>query len=62
MYEHFIHTCYLNLLSNMQLSKNCFVIRRMRRIGPIGRIIKLLVEVNGFEPMTPCVQGRCSPS
>ena len=21
-----------------------------------------LVEVNGFEPMTPCVQGRCSPS
>ena len=22
----------------------------------------LLVEVNGFEPMTPCVQGRCSPS
>jgi hypothetical protein len=21
-----------------------------------------LVEVNGIEPMTPCVQGRCSPS
>jgi len=21
-----------------------------------------LVEVNGFEPMTFCVQGRCSPS
>ncbi len=19
-----------------------------------------MVEVNGFEPMTPCVQGRCS--
>ncbi len=21
-----------------------------------------VVEANGFEPMTPCVQGRCSPS
>jgi len=21
-----------------------------------------LVEVNGFEPMTPCVQGRRSPN
>src|SRR5581483_10555584 len=21
-----------------------------------------LVEVNGFEPMTPCLQSRCSPS
>ena len=25
------------------------------------KILKL-VEVNGFEPMTPCVQGRCSPN
>ena len=24
--------------------------------------LQILVEVNGFEPMTPCVQGRCSPS
>jgi hypothetical protein len=23
---------------------------------------KLMVEVNGFEPMTPCLQSRCSPS
>jgi len=21
-----------------------------------------LVEVNGIEPMTPCLQSRCSPS
>jgi len=21
-----------------------------------------LVELNGFEPMTPCLQSRCSPS
>ena len=22
----------------------------------------LLVEMMGFEPMTPCLQGRCSPN
>ena len=22
----------------------------------------ILVEMMGFEPMTPCLQGRCSPS
>ena len=22
----------------------------------------VLVEVNGFEPMTPCLQGKCSPN
>jgi len=22
----------------------------------------LLVEPSGFEPLTPCLQGRCSPS
>ena len=25
-------------------------------------ISRLLVEVNGIEPMTPCLQSRCSPS
>ena len=24
--------------------------------------IRYLVEMMGFEPMTPCLQGRCSPS
>ena len=22
----------------------------------------ILVEMKGFEPLTPCLQGRCSPS
>ena len=26
----------------------------------IHYVKELLVENNGFEPMTPCVQGRCS--
>ncbi len=25
-------------------------------------ICKILVEVNGIESMTPCLQSRCSPS
>ena len=33
----------------------------MRIIRIMGNMI-ILVEVNGIEPMTPCVQGRCSPS
>ena len=28
----------------------------------LAKKIDLLVEVNGFEPMTSCVQGRRSPS
>ena len=26
------------------------------------KLLQLLVEMMGFEPMTPCLQGRCSPS
>ena len=27
-----------------------------------GLLFGVLVEMMGFEPMTPCLQGRCSPS
>ena len=29
---------------------------------PVSNICTLLVEMNGIEPMTPCLQSRCSPS
>ena len=29
---------------------------------PVDANRKVLVEVNGIEPMTPCLQSRCSPS
>ena len=32
------------------------------RFGKLGLGIQSMVEVNGFEPMTSCVQGRRSPS
>ena len=41
----------LPLLSDLPLCK--------RTRGPCHRKV---VEANGFEPMTPCLQGRCSPS
>jgi hypothetical protein len=25
-------------------------------------LLKRLVDVTGFEPVTPCLQSRCSPS
>jgi len=25
-------------------------------------LFKKLVEISGIEPLTPCLQGRCSPS
>ena len=28
----------------------------------ICRTVRFVVEMMGFEPMTPCLQGRCSPS
>ena len=27
-----------------------------------GVLLQPLVEMNGIEPMTPCLQSRCSPS
>ena len=34
------------------------------RKGPArcARRLSLLVEINGIEPLTPCLQSRCSPS
>ena len=26
------------------------------------RVLSTLVEMRGFEPLTPCLQGRCSPN
>ena len=30
--------------------------------GPNLLCLHMLVEMSGFEPPTPCVQGRCSPA
>ena len=34
----------------------------VRSIFPFGCRLCRLVEMMGFEPMTPCLQGRCSPN
>ena len=31
-------------------------------VAPVHLTSKEVVEMNGFEPMTPCLQSRCSPS
>ena len=32
------------------------------RSSQTTKMLRILVEVRGFEPLTPCLQGRCSPS
>src|SRR5208283_5069021 len=32
------------------------------QISDLKSLLKSMVEVNGIEPMTPCLQSRCSPS
>ena len=54
----------------MSLGQSCFlqiiyyyaIVKELFRKKPLRTPYKSLVEANGFEPMTPCVQGRCSPS
>jgi hypothetical protein len=29
---------------------------------PFRNLLKRLVDVTGIEPVTPCLQSRCSPS
>ena len=38
------------------------VLRRLPFSGRLPSFFQSLVEMNGFEPMTPCLQSRCSPS
>jgi hypothetical protein len=35
---------------------------RKQALGMLSGGIDEMVEVNGIEPMTPCLQSRCSPS
>ena len=32
------------------------------RSSQTTKMLRILVEVRGFEPLTPCLQGRCSPN
>jgi hypothetical protein len=51
-------SCYLSKLSK----SNCVDQPLARSMVPCPRSRLLVVEVNGFEPMASCVQGRRSPS
>ena len=31
-------------------------------VRPSLKVLPLMVEMKGFEPLTPCLQGRCSPN
>ena len=50
---------YFFTLSNMSKIAY-FIFLSKNRIDSFHSSILLFVENNGFEPLTPCVQGRCS--
>ncbi len=49
----------INILCNCQRTK-IFIDMDLLKVSRAST--KLMVEVNGFEPMTSCVQGRRSPN
>ena len=42
------------------MSKIVYLTRMLRVWIELRSILLGIVENNGFEPLTPCVQGRCS--
>ena len=47
------YTEYLDSLSDIELKCH------NQEVSLLGRIF---MEMEGFEPLTPCLQGRCSPN
>ena len=45
-----------------QLKSNTYNPKKEKKAGNLSDLIINMVELKGFEPLTPCVQGRCSPS
>jgi hypothetical protein len=46
-------------IKRLSLSLGC---RRDSSGGELGTANEVLVELTGIEPVTPCLQSRCSPS
>ena len=52
-----------NLPANLRsFGSACFQIGVTIKMAAIGKQRMILVELIGIEPMTPCLQSRCSPN
>jgi hypothetical protein len=40
----------------------CYSSSRLRLSFPVSKSGDVVVELTGIEPVTPCLQSRCSPS
>ena len=59
----FRHGYSSNILSCMNpLTLPCASARRVRVFIQVVILFIIIVEMKGFEPLTPCLQGRCSPN
>ena len=56
----------INLITLLTFQRTCVNRNLKQRIKkgliPYSKLQYVVVEVSGLEPLTPCVQGRCSPS
>jgi hypothetical protein len=56
----------INLITLLTFQRTCVNRNLKQRIKseliPYFKLQEVVVEVSGLEPLTPCVQGRCSPS
>ncbi len=47
--------------SNQTTAETASVVFYHQPESPV-HVMLVMVEVSGLEPLTPCVQGRCSPN
>ena len=54
-FHHVLRTIYscIHALAQASLRRACL---------PEQALLMAIVEIKGFEPLTPCLQGRCSPN
>ena len=54
-FHHVLRTIYscIHALAQASLRRACL---------PEQVLLMAIVEIKGFEPLTPCLQGRCSPN
>ena len=53
---------YLDFVFVVNLLIHNLILYSVFKVHLASHLLWLVVENKGFEPLTPCVQGRCSPS
>ena len=52
----------IGVISDLVATKRALLVSALTYLYALIRFCNLTVEMRGFEPLTPCLQGRCSPN